>query len=110
MLAGAILTVIIFLASKSANRFGNLPCVQWLGRISFSLYVVHFPVTLACVSILGPTSIMLSLAVSIPIVFFFAQAFYILCERPAHKLSIALGRSLARKRLGLPRVWSTPDP
>jgi len=44
--------VIVSLTSGAAGRFLQAPQLQWLGRVSYSLYATHFPLLLA-LSVLG---------------------------------------------------------
>lgn len=67
------------------------PALTWLGKISFSLYLVHVPVILAAFhlfhawhspTVIGEAAIICTLPV--------AWLFYLLVERPSHRLARAI--------------------
>ena len=62
---GATLIVLLFVSCGSAKRLGDTAAAQWLGRVSFSLYLVHLPIILAAVTLLRSVSLPLALAVSV---------------------------------------------
>ncbi|CAN5208930.1 hypothetical protein BH09ACT1_BH09ACT1_02510 [soil metagenome] len=73
---------------------------QWLGRISFSLYLVHVPIILAVANILGPGHTVIVIVVALVLAFVVAVLFARFVEQPAHRLSrragAAASASLAR--------------
>lgn len=91
---GAILLVIVFLFSPVAQRIGDSRAAQWLGRISFSLYLVHVPILVSLTFLVRNPAI--SAPVAIVVCLTAGQIFYWVVERPAHRLSHAVGRKLAR--------------
>ncbi|MDQ0757279.1 acyltransferase [Arthrobacter sp. B3I4] len=94
---GATLLVLVFLLTAQAKKLGDTAVVQWLGRISFSLYLVHLPIILAGVTLLRSVSLPLALAVSGAASFAAAVLFYRFVERPAQRLSVAAGRAVERR-------------
>lgn len=104
---GATLLVLVFLLTASAKKLGDTAAAQWLGRISFSLYLVHLPIILACVTLMRGVSLPLALAVAVVLCFAAAELFYRYVEQPAQRLSIAAGRAVDR-RLGRNRGGQTP--
>jgi peptidoglycan/LPS O-acetylase OafA/YrhL len=94
---GATLIVLLFVGCGSAKRLGDSAPAQWLGRISFSLYLVHLPVILAGITLLRSVSLPLALAVSVAASFGIAELFFRYVELPAHRLSIAAGRAVGRR-------------
>ncbi|QDY89043.1 acyltransferase [Arthrobacter sp. UKPF54-2] len=106
---GATLIVLVFLLCGSAKRLGDTAVAQWLGRVSFSLYLVHLPIILAGVTLLRNVSLPLPLAVSAAAALVVAELFYRYVERPAHRLSIAAGRAVER-RLGRSLAGSPAEP
>ncbi|WP_454848707.1 acyltransferase family protein [Rhizobium binxianense] len=76
----------------------NTPLARFLGKISFSLYLIHVPQLLTADIVLEPYMasvyrVVIGGVVSIPI----AIAFFYLFERPAHLLSRLGGQRSARK-------------
>lgn len=94
---GATLLVLVFLLCGSAKKLGDTAAAQWLGRISFSLYLVHLPIILAGVTLLRSVSLPLALAVSAVASFAVAELFYRFVEQPAQRLSTAAGRAVERR-------------
>jgi peptidoglycan/LPS O-acetylase OafA/YrhL len=89
---GAALLIALVLASGNAQRaLGRRP-LQWLGRVSFSLYLLHMPMMLAAARLLpdGVTPIW-RLAVGIGLSLVLAEIFHRLVEKP----SMQAGRALS---------------
>jgi peptidoglycan/LPS O-acetylase OafA/YrhL len=105
---GATLIVLLFLLCSPAKKLGDTAAAQWLGRVSFSLYLVHLPIILAGVTLLRSVSLPLALAVSVAVSFVAAELFHRYVERPAHRLSIAAGRAVER-RIGRDARAERPD-
>ena len=93
---GALLLVAIFICARGAARVGDSRIAQWLGRISFSLYLVHVPVLLSLTFLIRDPGI--SVPVALVVCVACAQLFYWAVERPAHRLAQAVGRYFARPR------------
>jgi peptidoglycan/LPS O-acetylase OafA/YrhL len=93
---GATLIVLLFVQCRSAKWLGDTAVAQWLGRVSFSLYLVHLPIILAGVTLLRSVSLPLALTVSVAVSFVVAELFHRYVERPSHRLSIAAGRAVER--------------
>ncbi len=94
---GAALIVLLFVSCGAAKRLGDSAAAQWLGRVSFSLYLVHLPIILAGVTLFRSFSLPLALAVSVAASFAAAELFYRYVEQPAHRLSMAVGRAVGRR-------------
>lgn len=94
---GALLIVLLFVSCGSAKKLGDTAVAQWLGRVSFSLYLVHLPIILAGVTLLRSVSLPLALALSVAASFGIAELFFRYVEQPAHRLSTAAGRAVARR-------------
>jgi peptidoglycan/LPS O-acetylase OafA/YrhL len=94
---GAMLLVLLFVFCASAARLGNTAVAQWLGRVSFSLYLVHLPIILAGVTLLRTVSLPLALAVSVAASLVVAELFFRYVEQPSHRLSTAAGRAVGRR-------------
>lgn len=105
---GATLIVLLFVSCRSAKRLGDTAAAQWLGRVSFSVYLVHLPVILAGATLLRSVSLPLALAVSVAAAFVIAELFYRYVEQPSHRLSMAVGRAVGRRsRSGVPDLPDT---
>jgi peptidoglycan/LPS O-acetylase OafA/YrhL len=91
---GAVLLISLCISSQIASRFLESGTAMWLGRISYSLYLIHVPIILAVVH-LGAGQIPLPalwiIAVGVSLVL--AE----ICNRMIEQPSILLGRRLARK-------------
>ncbi len=89
----AALTVFIFAYGARARRFAEHRVIQWLGTISFSLYLVHEPIVVSTAHLLGGhASPLLTLAIAVPASLAIAQLFYRCMEGPSHRISQAVGR------------------
>jgi peptidoglycan/LPS O-acetylase OafA/YrhL len=59
----------------------------WLGRVSFSLYLVHVPVLVVTSNLLPRAPWYLIVAIAVPIAFVVAELFMRFVEMPSHRLS-----------------------
>jgi peptidoglycan/LPS O-acetylase OafA/YrhL len=66
--------------------------IQWLGRISFSLYLIHVPILLTMNTILGPRLWWVSAICTVVLSLGLAELFARFIEQPAHRLSQRTGR------------------
>jgi peptidoglycan/LPS O-acetylase OafA/YrhL len=73
--------------------------VQWLGTISFSLYLTHEPIVIAAAFVVGPGNSWLVPLIAIPIAFVVAWLFFKFIEAPSHKLSKKVGLLVKAKAL-----------
>lgn len=91
LLSVALIVVIVGVSKTVAKAFTWAP-IAWLGKISFSLYLVHEVVILAFVysTRANPIAIAASVVLSFPI----AWLFFKFVEQPAHNFS---------KRIGAPK-------
>jgi peptidoglycan/LPS O-acetylase OafA/YrhL len=94
---GAGIVVLLFLGQRNAVGLGNSLPVYWLGRRSFSFYLVHEPIVVSVAVALHTTQVWLVLIVALPCTLIAATAFYRLVERPSHKLANAIGKSVERR-------------
>jgi peptidoglycan/LPS O-acetylase OafA/YrhL len=77
----------------SARRFGEAAPIQWLGKRSFSLYLIHEPIVLTVVFALGgKPNVPLIFAIALPITMVLTEVFYRLVEHPSHLFALAVGR------------------
>ena len=84
--AGAAAIVFCFGYWRPARALGESRPLQWLGRRSFSLYLVHFPVVVSAAFLLGGNS-RYAFAVAIPLALLAADLFFRAWEGPSHRLS-----------------------
>jgi peptidoglycan/LPS O-acetylase OafA/YrhL len=91
--AGAGLAVLLALACREVTAVLTRRLPLWLGRISYSLYLVHIIVVLAAASVVPLTAPML-LMVTIPASLGLAVVFHRYVEEPSQRLA---RRSVARR-------------
>lgn len=94
--AGAIGMVVVAVASPGAARvLGSRPA-RWLGRVSFSLYLIHVPVLATLGFALGEARWPLVALVGVPLSLLLAAVFARFVEQPAHRLARRAGEMLGR--------------
>jgi peptidoglycan/LPS O-acetylase OafA/YrhL len=69
--------------------------VQWLGKISFSLYLNHAPIITAYGLLLPASLAWLEPILSIRTALLLAWGFFRIIERPAHRLSQTVRKRIA---------------
>lgn len=96
---GACLVIYAALAPGRFERLLLARIPQWLGQVSYSLYLVHVPVLLT-IWYLGRDTLPLTaiVAIAAPAAFLTAWGFHQLVERPATRLGRRLGQRFARPR------------
>jgi peptidoglycan/LPS O-acetylase OafA/YrhL len=102
VIAGAALLVLAPLVDERVDRALCRGPVQWLGRRSYSLYLVHQPIVISLAFALGapplwallPLALVASLAVT--------AVFFWLAEQPAQRAARAAGRAVAARRAPAP--------
>jgi peptidoglycan/LPS O-acetylase OafA/YrhL len=89
---------LVFLASGLPWLVGLLtrPAVQWLGRVSFSLYLVHVPIIVTIAYLVGPSNWIVFIPIGLAASVLAAWGFYLVAERPSHLLSRWIGNRVAR--------------
>lgn len=95
--AGAAGLVVVAMCSPSARTVLEVRPVQWLGRISFSLYLVQAPLLATLAYAFGDERWWLVAAVGIPGTVLVAWLFHLLVERPSHRLARMVSRRLGRQ-------------
>jgi peptidoglycan/LPS O-acetylase OafA/YrhL len=103
---GAFGLVVLAAFWMPAIRLLSTRLFQWLGRISFSLYLVHVPVILALDSVFDRQFTAVRVVASLAAALLVAVVFARLVERPAHRFSRWLGKSSSA---GLSK-WFTDAP
>jgi peptidoglycan/LPS O-acetylase OafA/YrhL len=102
--AGAALLIALVLASARAQALLAWPPLAWLGKVSFSLYLVHVPVILAALHLMPPDQPLWAvMAGAVLVSLGLAWVLFHLAERP----SIWLGRALSQ-RVGAVRLGRAP--
>ncbi|MCW2545489.1 MAG: hypothetical protein JWM40_3041 [Frankiales bacterium] len=94
ILIGATLIVIAFLDGVVGSWAARDRVVQWLGRRSFSLYLVHAPLITTVAYLLGGApNVWLLLVLCLPLSLLAAEVFGRCVEEPSHRLSQRVGRA-----------------
>jgi peptidoglycan/LPS O-acetylase OafA/YrhL len=94
---GAVILVLVAAFWSPLVRLLNTRFFQWLGRISFSIYLVHAPIALAAVYWLGPRRWFLAMAIAIAASLLVAVLFTRFVEIPSHRLSKYVGEAIASR-------------
>lgn len=103
-LAGAAVIVFCVAFDRHGRRFFESGPALWLGKISFSLYLVHDPIILAVNHLTGGEMQPVVIIVGVPVSLLIAAAFHNLIEGPSNRLSSAVkarltpGRNAGRQR------------
>ena len=84
---GAVGLVICAIAAAPVRRVLSAPIPQWLGRISFSLYLTHLPILVAFTYLFGDSNWALVALVGIPVSLGVAVVFFRFVEAPSHRLA-----------------------
>ncbi|WP_105035108.1 acyltransferase family protein [Cryobacterium aureum] len=94
---GAVGFVLVCMFWLPAIQILNSRLLQWLGRISFSLYLVHVPIAFALINLLGaklwPLATMLTVTLGIAL----AVVFNRFVDVPSHLLSKRLGAAFSQR-------------
>lgn len=99
----ASLIVLLCLENGARNEWLSAPLPSWLGRVSYSLYLIHLPVLLTVGHLLvGRVSLSIVLLLIVALSMCAAEIMYRFVERP----SIHLGRKLAQRASRAPFLFS----
>jgi peptidoglycan/LPS O-acetylase OafA/YrhL len=96
VLSGAAALVICAALGPLAKKLLESFWAQWLGRISFSLYLVHAPILIFFVYLFGGNQWLKPVLLAVPTSLLVAQIFHWCIEGPSHRLAKAVGNQ-ARK-------------
>lgn len=91
---GAAGLIIAAIGSPLARRLLEVPPVLWLGRVSFSLYLVHAPILATLAFAFGDDHWWLVGIVGIPLSLLVAAGFFLVVEQPSHGLARRVGRTV----------------
>lgn len=99
-LAVAAAAVILFVGMcwTHARRLLEHRTFQWLGAISFSLYLVHEPIVVSIAFLAGPGTALVTVPISVVASFVAAVLFFRYVEQPSHRIARSVGRSLDAAR------------
>ncbi|PXA70013.1 acyltransferase family protein [Cryobacterium arcticum] len=92
---GAVLIVATVALWPPVQRLLSGRLLGWLGRISFSLYLVHFPVVVTFGQVFGPERWWWGALVSVPVSLGLAQLMYRWVELPAQALAARVGAAFS---------------
>ena len=101
---GAAGLVVATLGWRTLASLLESPVAQWLGRTSFSLYLMHVPVLTTLVFALGDALWWVAALVGVPASLLAGWAFHRAVERPSHRLARRTGRAVARRTTAWDRV------
>jgi peptidoglycan/LPS O-acetylase OafA/YrhL len=91
-IAGSVALIMLARGPGFLPRALAAPALLWLGRVSFSLYLVHMPVLAAAVHAThGWLSSWAALAIGVLVSLLVAAGFHAWVEAPAHRLSRRVG-------------------
>lgn len=94
---GACLLVWLFGSTAAGRSVGEHPVPRWLGKRSFSLYLVHEPIVVSVAYLLHATTDPVSvLLISVPLCLVAAEIFGRFIEMPSHRLARSVGRRLQK--------------
>jgi peptidoglycan/LPS O-acetylase OafA/YrhL len=89
---GAAILVLLFLAWSPAATFGASRSVGWLGKRSFSMYLVHEPLVVSLAILLPWAGGLPVLLLAVVPVLVITGLFFRYVERPSHHIARAIGR------------------
>ncbi len=91
---GACMVIVLLLQESAGKRLFERPSVQWLGRRSFSIYLVHLPIMVSIALVLGGRPPLWLLTPCVIVCSLIAAAwFYRLVEQPSLRAARSIGRS-----------------
>ncbi|KDA04791.1 hypothetical protein DC31_04505 [Microbacterium sp. CH12i] len=94
---GAVLIIVVAMGWPRLRALLERAVPQWLGRVSYSLYLVHVPLLGTLVYFFGSDRWLLAVTVGIPASLVVAALFHRFLEVPAHRLARFIGGALQRR-------------
>jgi peptidoglycan/LPS O-acetylase OafA/YrhL len=98
---GAAGFVLAFAVWSPLAKLLSASIFRWLGRVSFSLYLVHMPIIVLVDKLIGPGHTLEKVAIAAVIALIVAEVFCRYVEQPLHRLSRRLGAASAKVTLGV---------
>lgn len=95
VLASAAGIVVLTVRFGAARRLMRSRVVQWLGLMSYSLYLIHEPVVLSVRNLTSAIPAWWTLPITAVIALPLAWAFHKVIEAPSHRLSRRTGRAVS---------------
>jgi peptidoglycan/LPS O-acetylase OafA/YrhL len=95
-IAGVTILVIAAGLVAPFRRVLETGIVQWLGRISFGLYLIHEVILLTTLSLFPSAPVWVVISVAVPLSLILAAVFTRHVEAPSHRLARAVGRGAQR--------------
>jgi peptidoglycan/LPS O-acetylase OafA/YrhL len=105
---GAAGIIFCAIGSTGVRTTLNRRVPQFLGRNSFSLYLVHVPILATLAYALGDAQWWMVALIGIPVSIAFAVVFRRYVELPSHRLAHAIGARVTRGRPAVPVQASAP--
>lgn len=96
-LLGAAGLVLAAIAVRPARSALEARAPQWLGKVSFSLYLVHMPILATLTFVLGDTRWWLVALLTVPLALLAAWGFNRVVERPSHRLARGITRTVSSR-------------
>jgi peptidoglycan/LPS O-acetylase OafA/YrhL len=103
-IVGAMGILFAAIGSKEVGRFLSSPAPQWLGKISFSLYLVHVPILVTFAFLFGSSLWAVAIGVGVPTAIIFATLFTRWVELPSHHFSKYVGKLVRGKDMSEPET------
>lgn len=95
--AGGALLIFMFVGSKGTAAVGSASALQWLGKLSFSLYLVHEPVVVTVALMTHSNEPVLVGLLAVPLSLILAVVFRAVVEIPSLRLASAVGGFMQSK-------------
>ncbi|MBT2585625.1 acyltransferase [Arthrobacter sp. ISL-95] len=96
-LVGCVGIVVTAAYCPAAKNILNTRLAQWLGLVSFSLYLTHEPIVIALAFFFGPGGSWLVALTAIPTSLAVGWLFFLAVERPSHRLAQRVGKAFSKK-------------
>lgn len=100
---GAVLVIVAAMGWPRLRSSLERQAAQWLGKVSYSLYLVHVPLIATLAYLWGSENWAVVAAVGIPASLLLAGVFHRIVEGPAHRLARLSGASAVRLLTALGR-------